>query len=131
MLRTVNLLLLLAVMAGAGWTFKVKADAEAARQEVARIEERIRAEREALDILKADWSLLTSPARLEKLVERYKEELALEQALPDRFGEAQDIPHPWELPAADPQQPAQSQADAGAENSGDVPRTGSIRKEGQ
>ncbi len=128
MLRGLNIALIVVLLAGAGWTFKVKGDADSARQKVARLEQRIRTQREAIEILKADWSLLTSPQRLEKLAARYQEELGLEPAKPERIGEIGDIPHSWEAPASDADGPREGHADAGNK---DAAVTGSIRRESQ
>lgn len=92
MFRTVDIIMIGALIAGAAWTFKVKYDSEIAVARVARLEKQLQLEREAIDILKADWSLLTSPERLEKLVERYREELQLETVAPQQVGTLDEIP---------------------------------------
>ena len=43
-----------------------------------KIEQQIRFEEDTIDLLKADWSLLTQPSRLQKLSEIYQAELALQ-----------------------------------------------------
>jgi hypothetical protein len=67
------------------------------------LETRIRLEREAIEILKADWSLLTSPERLEALIERYKDELMLDHAQPRQIVSVDKIPEkqPEILPPLD------------------------------
>jgi len=80
--RTIDIVMIGALMVGVTWTFKVKNESERALARVAELEARIEAEREAIDLLRADWSLLTSPDRLEKLVERHSEDLKLEQSDP-------------------------------------------------
>jgi hypothetical protein len=92
MLRTLDIVMIGALIAGAGWTFKVKHDAEQAVARVETLETRIRLEREAIEILKADWSLLTSPDRLEVLLTRYKEELGLENAQPRQIVPLDKVP---------------------------------------
>lgn len=99
MFRTLDIIMIGALIAGATWTFKVKYDSEVAREELARLERRLQIEREAIDILKADWSLLTSPDRLEKLVTRYQEELLLAPAQPEQVGSFSEIP--VRMPALD------------------------------
>lgn len=103
MLRTLDIVMIGALIAGAGWTFKVKHDAEQAVARVETLETRIRLEREAIEILKADWSLLTSPERLEALIERYKDELMLEHAQPRQIVTFDKIPEkqPEILPPLD------------------------------
>ncbi len=103
MLRTLDIVMIGALIAGAGWTFKVKHDAEQAVARVETLETRIRLEREAIEILKADWSLLTSPERLEALIERYKDELMLDHAQPRQIVTFDKIPEkqPEILPPLD------------------------------
>jgi hypothetical protein len=103
MLRTLDIVMIGALIAGAGWTFKVKHDAEQAVARVETLETRIRLEREAMEILKADWSLLTSPERLEALIERYKDELMLDHAQPRQILTLGEIPEkqPEILPPLD------------------------------
>ena len=79
MIRMLDIVMILALLAGAAWTFKVKNESEAALARVAELERRIAAEREAIDLLRADWSLLTSPDRLENLAEQFKDDLKIEQ----------------------------------------------------
>lgn len=92
MLRTIDLLMICALVAAASWTFKVKHDSELALERVAELEQRIQSEREAIDILHADWSLLTSPDRLQGLVERHAQELELVPLKPERIVTVDDIP---------------------------------------
>lgn len=92
MLRSIDFLMVGALIAGAAWTFKVKHDAQGEAAHLARLETRIRLEKEAIDILKADWSLLTSPDRLERLVARYKDQLGLEPLNPRQIVTLDDIP---------------------------------------
>lgn len=96
--RTIDIVMIGALMVGVTWTFKVKNESERALARVAELEARIEAEREAIDLLRADWSLLTSPDRLEKLVERHSEDLKLEQAQPSRIVTFDDLPMKWPEP---------------------------------
>jgi hypothetical protein len=92
MIRTLDIIMIGVLIAGAGYTFKVKHDAEQAVARVESLETRIRLEREAIDILKADWSLLTSPDRLEALIKRHQEELGLEPLSPRQIVTIDKIP---------------------------------------
>ena len=78
MMRTVDIILLLALVCVVSWTFQVKHESQVALERVAELEKQIAAERVEIDLLKSDWSLLTSPARLQELVERYAKQLELE-----------------------------------------------------
>ena len=77
MFRTSDIVLFAVMVAAAAFTYKTKHEAEDRLAEVAHIQSEIRVEEETIDILKADWSLLTQPSRLQKLSEIYQAELNL------------------------------------------------------
>ncbi|TIW00290.1 MAG: hypothetical protein E5V74_15535, partial [Mesorhizobium sp.] len=52
----------------------------------------IRYEEDTIDLLKADWSLLTQPSRLQKLADVYKTQLGLEPVGARQIGGLDDIP---------------------------------------
>jgi len=91
--RTSDIVLVAAMVAAAAFTYTTKHQVEAQLAEVRKIEGRIRYEEDTLSILKADWSLLTQPARLQKLSEQYQAELNLAPL------EARQIVGADELPA--------------------------------
>lgn len=66
------------MVSAAAFTYKIKQDAEDRLATVHSIEREISFEEDSLDLLKADWSLLTQPSRLQKLAKIYENELALE-----------------------------------------------------
>ena len=111
MFRTLDVIMIAALIGAAAWTFKVKYDSEAAMARVAKLEKRLQIEKEAIDILNADWSLLTSPERLKKLVERYREELPLEPTEPKMIGTLEDVPMIAEMPAEMPDDGRAASAD--------------------
>jgi len=80
------------VLGGAAMTFKIKQDSEEAINRVSKLESKIKAEQDAIDVLEADWSLLTDPGRLEALVERYKDQLPLQPTDPATIGTVSEIP---------------------------------------
>lgn len=92
MLRPLDVAMIAALIAAGSWTFKVKHDSELAMQRVGELERAIAAEREAIDILRSDWALLTSPDRLQRLVERHGGELKLTPLDPERIVRIDDIP---------------------------------------
>lgn len=112
MLRTLDIVMIGALIATAGYTFKIKHDAEQSVARVEKLETRIRLEKEAIDILKADWSLLTSPDRLARLVERHAGELQIEPLAPAQIGAIADAPEPPPvLPPIDSEHAAAAAAD--------------------
>ena len=71
-------MVLIAVMvSAAAFTYTTKHGAEAELSKLRKLEAAIRFEEETIDVLKADWSLLTQPARLQRLAEIYHDELGL------------------------------------------------------
>lgn len=77
MFRTSDIILIAVMVSAAAFTYKTKHEAENWQTEVRRIQQQIRFEEDTIDLLKADWSLLTQPARLQRLTEIYQHELAL------------------------------------------------------
>jgi hypothetical protein len=76
--RTSDIVLIAVMVSAAALTYKTKREAEDQLAAVQKIHTQIRYEEETIDLLKADWSLLTQPSRLQKLTELYKSQLALE-----------------------------------------------------
>ncbi len=77
MFRTTDIVLIAVMVAAAGFTYTTKHSAEAELSKLRKLEASIRFEEETIDLLKADWSLMTQPSRLQKLAEAYKSELNL------------------------------------------------------
>ena len=59
---------------------------------MSKLENKIKAEEDAIDVLEADWSLLSDPGRLEVLVGRYKEQLPLGPTDPKSIATISEIP---------------------------------------
>lgn len=77
MLRTFDIILITIMLAAATVTYKIKYDAEKRMADIAKLQRKIDFEKDTITLLKADWSLLTQPNRLQKLVEIYQAELDL------------------------------------------------------
>lgn len=78
MFRTSDIVLIAVMVSAAALTYKTKREAEEQLAAVQKIHAQIRYEEDTIDLLKADWSLLTQPSRLQKLAELYKTQLELE-----------------------------------------------------
>ena len=100
MLRTIDFVMIGLLLGGAAFTFKVKYDSEQAIERVQQLEAQIRKERDAIDILRADWALLSNPRRLERLAELYVDELELAPVDPSQIGTMGDIPMRSQFPPA-------------------------------
>jgi hypothetical protein len=86
-------MVLIAVMvSAAAFTYKVKQEAEDELSAVRRLESQIQLETDSIALLKADWSLLTQPARLQKLTETYQEDLKLGATDAMQFARIVDVP---------------------------------------
>jgi hypothetical protein len=127
-LRTFDIILIGLMITAASVTYKIKHDAEKQMTQVSKLERMIADERDTIDLLKADWSLLTQPNRLQKLVETYHDQLQLQ------FVEAQQIVGLNELPQPKPAvenfksiADIITEADAGALGTDDT-LTGSVAK---
>lgn len=78
MFRTSDIVLIAVMVAAAAFTYKTKHEAEIELAKVEKLERQIQFERDTITVLKADWSLLTQPARLQKLAEIYQSQLQLQ-----------------------------------------------------
>lgn len=90
--RSIDILMVAALIASVVWTFKVKHDSQEALDRVAQLNQQIKAEENRVDLLKSDWSLLTSPARLEKLVKHYGGQLGLNPIEPAQLADDNSLP---------------------------------------
>src|SRR5690606_34252018 len=102
------------MLSAAAFTYKIKADAEAKLAEIRKLETAIRLEEDTIDVLKADWSLLTQPARLQRLTEVYSSQLELVPVEAQQIVEIEDLPMPPPLQIDDrSSEPLGGMADSG------------------
>jgi len=99
--RTTDIVLIAVMVAGAAFTYKAKSDSEHQLSAMRKLESQIRLEEETIDLLKADWSLLTQPYRLQRLAEAYKAELNLQPVEAMQIAGPEDIPMKLVEPEAD------------------------------
>lgn len=92
MLRTLDVILIGAMIAAATVTYQIKHRAELKLEEVRRLQAEIRLHEDTIDLLHADWSLLNQPARLDRLTKEFAEQLKLEPILPTQMGGADELP---------------------------------------
>jgi hypothetical protein len=100
MTRYVNALLVFLMVLSAAAVYDMKYEAELAAGTVTSLEQMIGAEQAEISLLKAEWSMLTQPARMQDLVNRYQEILQLEPLGANHIGTVADIP---EKPVIDPE----------------------------
>jgi hypothetical protein len=116
MLRSFDLVLIGVMTAMAVVTYSIKHRADEKLSEVRRLEAEIKLERDTIDLLKADWALLTQPNRLMPLTKVYDTDLGLVSTQPTQLAMPQELPmHRAQLP-----QPETTIEDIIAGKSGEV-----------
>lgn len=99
MFRTTDMVMIGLMVAAAAFTYKTKHEAESQFDLLHKTESQIRYEEDTISLLKADWSLLTQPARLQRLTESYAAELNLGPVEPEQIVTLDAIPQrPPEVP---------------------------------
>jgi cell division protein FtsL len=71
MLRFVNICLVLGLVALAYVIYQVKYEARGLDAEIGSLDKRIDEERDSIAVLRAEWSLLNRPERIERLAQKY------------------------------------------------------------
>jgi hypothetical protein len=92
MIRTTDIALFSLMIVAAAGTYKVKAEANQKLAEIKRIEVQIAREEDTIDLLEADWSMLTQPDRLQRLVEAFATQLPLQPIEARQVVGVSDIP---------------------------------------
>jgi len=90
--RASNLVLLAAMIIGAVITYNMKHRAEMIADRVARIQAEIAEQKDAITLLRAEWSMFTQPARLQSVVEKYADHFQLEPFTPEHIATVDEIP---------------------------------------
>jgi len=92
MLRTFDVVMIAAMAGAAADTYQIKHHAENKQDEVRRLENEIRLEQDTIELLKADWALLTQPNRLERITRVYAEELKLQPTASTQVVQPVELP---------------------------------------
>ena len=71
MLRFINICLVLGLAALAYVIYQVKYDARALDEQIVDLNKKIEGERDGIALLRAEWSLLNRPERIERLAAKY------------------------------------------------------------
>jgi len=99
MSRIVNIVLLTVMLVGAVVTYDMKHKAEKAADRVAQLQSDVVREKEAIQLLRAELSMLLQPARLQAVVDRYADHFKLEEFAPSQYATVDEIPmRPIETP---------------------------------
>jgi hypothetical protein len=103
MLRLLNLLVIAALVAAAGYVYKIKFEATIQAERVAKLRNEIRRERDAIAILRAEWSQLDRPDRIQQLAQQHLKSRSVEVAQFDPLDRLPERPVPLVPPGtADP-----------------------------
>jgi len=120
--RTTDIALIAVMIGAAAVTYRIKQNAESELEHINKIKTQIRLEHDAINLLKADWSLLSQPRRLQKLVDLYQPQLNLQPTTAQQIVTLDQLPmRPVEMPNP----PAAGQV---AENDRNRIITGSLKK---
>ncbi|MCF1503451.1 hypothetical protein [Afifella sp. H1R] len=92
MMRVLNIVAIAAALIAAFSVFNLKYQAEGVAKEVAELQRRVDQEKESLSLLRAEWSVLNQPERVEELVSRHAEALDLAPVEPAQLADPRQIP---------------------------------------
>jgi hypothetical protein len=70
-MRLIHLIVIAALVSAAGYVYKIKFEATVQAERVAKVRTEIRSERDAVAALRAEWSKLDSPMRIQALAQRH------------------------------------------------------------
>jgi hypothetical protein len=92
MSRLVNLVLLTVMLVGAAVTYDMKLKAEKAAERVVRLESAVQEQKDAIQLLRAELSMLVQPGRLQAVVEHYADHFKLEDFQRSQYATVEEIP---------------------------------------
>lgn len=90
--RILNIVLFVVMIAGAAVTYDMKHKAELAAARNAKLTAEIAKEKDSIALLRAEWSLLTQPSRLQTLVDKYSDHFKLQPFSPSQLATIDEIP---------------------------------------
>ena len=103
MFRTLDVVMIAVMTAAATVTYSIKHQAENKLEEVRKLDAEIKLEEDTIDLLKADWALLTQPNRLNRLVKTFEADLKLVPTESTQLAQPNELPmRTDELPALEP-----------------------------
>ncbi|HZP19944.1 MAG TPA: hypothetical protein VFB16_07005 [Bauldia sp.] len=90
--RIFNGILLAAMIVGAVLTYNMKHGAEVEADKVAQLNAEIGREKETIALLRAEWSKLSQPSRLQELIARYPDHFKLAPFTASQFATIDEVP---------------------------------------
>ena len=88
-LRVLNLVVIAALILAAAYVYRIKFDSTVQAERLAKIRSQVRHERDTIAALRAQWSELDNPARIEELAKRF---LPLKPIAPTQFDKLDNLP---------------------------------------
>lgn len=101
MIRWLQVVSVIAAAGAAVFVFHVKYRAEAVAERAVELQRQVEQEQETISLLEAEWSLLIQPARVQDVVERHAELLALKPLDPSQITKIENLPMRPSGPAPD------------------------------
>ena len=92
MIRLLNICVIAALFVAAAYVYKIKYESTQRAEQVAKLRAEIRREHDAIATLRAEWSRLDSPARIQELAKRHLALRPIEQRQFDRLDQLPDRP---------------------------------------
>lgn len=89
MMRILNILVIAALVAAAAYVYKVKFESTRQAERLAKLQMEIRREQDMIASLRAEWSKLETPARIQELANRH---LKLKPIDPRQFDALRNLP---------------------------------------
>ncbi len=99
MLRFLNIVAIVALVGSAVYAYTIKYQTSFRAEQITKTKLEIKAERDAIAVLRAEWSFLTRPERLQQLADKYLpslqaakvDQIVTAQALPERASHVDSI----------------------------------------
>jgi len=92
MIRLLNICVIAALFVAAAYVYKIKYESTQRVEQVAKLRAEIRREHDAIATLRAEWSRLDSPARIQELAKRHLALRPVEQRQFDRLDQLPERP---------------------------------------
>ena len=92
MIRLLNICVIAALFVAAAYAYKIKYESTQRVEQVAKLRAEIRREHDAIATLRAEWSRLDSPARIQELAKRHLALRPIEQRQFDRLDQLPERP---------------------------------------
>jgi cell division protein FtsL len=94
MIRLINICVIAGLFLAAAYVYKIKFESTQRAEQVAKLRAEIRREHDATAALRAEWSRLDTPARIQELAKRHLALKPIEQRQFDRLDQLPERPAP-------------------------------------